>query len=298
MKDRGKLLSYRLGATLTRAAPHAVVLVASRVIGTCLAVLMKRRRAVLRRNLSRVLGSPPESAKVRRACRRAFCSYVYYWMEAFRLPGTPAEVLDAHMSTEGIEHLDAGVAAGKGVIMALPHLGSWEYAGAWMATRGLPMTVVAEPLEPPELFDWFVELRKALGMTVVALGRADAAPAVLQALREGRVAGLLMDRDLAGTGITVDFFGEKTTLPGGPATLALRTGAALVPTAVYTLSRGQHVGVVRPPISLERSSSLRNDAARVTQELASELEALIRRAPEQWHLLQPNWPSDKEELLR
>jgi len=105
---------------------------------------------------------------------------------------------------------------------------------------------------------------------------------------------LLSDRDIEGNGVDVDFFGERTTLPGGPATLALRTGATLVPAAVYFRPGLDHHGVVRPPIEAERKDRLRDDIARITQVLAHELELLIRAAPQQWHLLQPNWPSDRD----
>src|SRR5205085_7976812 len=114
------------------------------------------------------------------------------------------------------------------------------------------------------------------------------------ALRANEVACLLCDRDLAGTGIPVEFFGERTTLPGGPAALALRTGAALLPAAVYFEGRHGHRGVVRPPVPVERTGRLRDAVARVSQALAGELECLIRDAPDQWHLFQPNWPSDRD----
>jgi phosphatidylinositol dimannoside acyltransferase len=105
---------------------------------------------------------------------------------------------------------------------------------------------------------------------------------------------LLSDRDLTGDGVEVEFFGEKTTLPAGPATLSLRTGAALVPTAVYFQTGRKHLGVIGPPIPVERKGRLREDIARITQEIAHVFEDRIKRAPEQWHLLQPNWPSDRE----
>ena len=109
---------------------------------------------------------------------------------------------------------------------------------------------------------------------------------------------LLCDRDIEGDGVEVEFFGERTTLPGGPATLALRTGATLLPVAVYFRPGRDHLGVVRPPVPVEREGRLRDDIARITQVLARELEALIRAAPEQWHLLQPNWPSDPRRADR
>jgi KDO2-lipid IV(A) lauroyltransferase len=161
-----------------------------------------------------------------------------------------------------------------------------------VADQGHPITVVVEPLHPPELFEWFAELRASLGMTVVPLGPA-AGSAVLRALRANEVVCLLSDRDLGGGGIPVTFFGEETRLPAGPAMLAMRTGAPVLPTAVYfTGERDGHLGVVRPPVVVTRTKDRRADIARFTQALALELEALILRAPEQWHLFQPNWPSD------
>jgi KDO2-lipid IV(A) lauroyltransferase len=154
--------------------------------------------------------------------------------------------------------------------------------------------VVAEPVQPPELFAWFTEARQALGLDLVPLGPGAGTP-LLRRLGEGGIVALLCDRDILGTGVEVDFFGEHTTMPSGPATLALRTGAALLPAAVYFAGRRGHHGVVRPPLAVERAGRFRDDVAAITQCLASEFERLVRRAPEQWHLLQPNWPSDRAD---
>ena len=177
----------------------------------------------------------------------------------------------------------------------LPHLGGWEWAAFWLASiEDIPITAVVESIEPPELFEWFVKFRQSLGMNVVALG-PEAGSASLKALRNGDVLCLLSDRDIAGGGIEVEFFGEHTTLPAGPATLAFRTGAPLIPTAIYFDGDGDgHRAVLKPPIEVERQGKLRDDIARVTQDLARALEGLISAAPDQWHLLQPNWPSDHQ----
>jgi KDO2-lipid IV(A) lauroyltransferase len=154
------------------------------------------------------------------------------------------------------------------------------------------MTVIVEPLNPPELFEWFAKLRSDLGMRVVPLG-PEAAPAILAALKKNEIVCLLSDRDIQGGGVEVEFFGEKTTLPAGPAMLSLRSGAPVIPVGVYfTSSIDGHHGVVRPPVSIERIGGLRESVAAGMQAIAHELEGLIRRAPEQWHLFQPNWPSD------
>jgi KDO2-lipid IV(A) lauroyltransferase len=120
----------------------------------------------------------------------------------------------------------------------------------------------------------------------------DAGRRVLRAIHDGHIIALLSDRDIEGTGVEVEFFGEKTTIPGGPATLALRTGAPLCPSAVYFEGDRRH-GVALPPLDTKRRGKLRDDVARVTQDLALAFEDLIREAPDQWHLLQPNWPSDR-----
>lgn len=233
-----------------------------------------------------------DSGALDAAVRGVFESYARYWTELFRLPSESPESIEKHFSIEGFEYIVRGIDAGRGVVCALPHLGGWEWAGPWISARGQTLLAVVEPLDPPELFEWFVRQRAALGIEVVALGE-DAAHVLLRALRDGRIVTLVSDRDLSGDGVEVDFFGERTTLPAGPAMLALRSGAPLIPLAVYFRPHGGHHAVVRPPIPTEREGRLREDIARITQALAHEFEDLIRAAPEQWHLLQPNWPSDR-----
>lgn len=260
------------------------------------AARMPSRRLVVERNLRRALGDDVSPAELRRGVERTFAGYVRYWIESFRLPGTAAVDIDAGFRAVTMEHVQAGLDEGTGVILALPHLGGWEWAAFWLTeVFGTPVSAVAEKLDPPELAEWFVGLRESFGMEVITLD-SGAASACARALKENRILALLCDRDLAGGGIEVEFFGERTTLPGGPATLALRSGAPLLPTAVYHEADGTHLGVAGPPLDTTRQGKLREDVARITQDLATALEGLIRRAPDQWHLLQPNWPSDHEAL--
>lgn len=224
----------------------------------------------------------------------AFDSYARYWVESFRLPDMSPADIDAGFSYAGFDHVVRAREKGTGAIIALPHLGGWEWAAFWLASiEHIPVTAVVESIEPPELFEWFVDFRRSLGMNVVGLG-PKAGSESLRALRANEVLCLLSDRDIGGGGIEVEFFGERTTLPGGPATLAIRTGAPLLPTAIYFEGAGHHRAVVEPPLDTERRGTLRADITRVTQDLAHALERLIAAAPEQWHLMQPNWPSDHE----
>lgn len=236
-----------------------------------------------------------EGRSLQRQVRRVYESYGRYYAESFRLPSVSVAELDERMTVDGFEHMEKARAADVGPIAVLPHLGSWEWVAYWyIRVKGAQVTAVVERLEPPALFDWFADFRRQIGIGVIPLGPG-APSAVTRALREGHVLALLADRDVGGDGVPAEFFGERTTLPGGPAMLALRTGAALVPVAVYDRAGGHHHAVVKPPLPAERRGSLRDDVARVTQDIAGALQELIIAAPEQWHLLQPNWPSDFAE---
>jgi phosphatidylinositol dimannoside acyltransferase len=290
--DAAVVSGYRLGALVARLTPGPLAAAASTSLGFGASFASPSRRAMIERHLRRV--NPGISrAALRLSVQAAFDSYAKYYVESFRLPTLSKRTVDRGFTTDGYQHIPDALAKGNGVILALPHLGGWEWAGRWMTDQGHRLTVVVEPLEPPELFEWFAELRRELGMTVVPLG-PKAGSTVLKALRNNEVVCLLSDRDIDRSGVEVEFFGERTTLPAGPATLSLRTGAPILPTGVYFTPRYQgHHAIVRPPVSTTRlGPTLRDDVARVTQLLAHELEFLIRRAPDQWHLFQPNWPSD------
>jgi KDO2-lipid IV(A) lauroyltransferase len=253
----------------------------------------RARRALVGRHLQRVFGPSIGGRELERRVDETFVSYARYWAESLRLPHLSRATVADGVLGEGIERIDAALSDGRGAILALPHLGGWEWGGAWLAGRGVPVTVVVERIEPPEVFEWFVAYRRQLGLEVVAVG-PDAGPAALRALRANRVLCLLCDRVVGGApGVDVSFFGERTQLPSGPATLARRTGAVLLPAAVYLgPAANEHLAVVHPPVEVTHSRSVRADIADATARLAEELEALIRRAPTQWHLMQPNWPSD------
>jgi len=255
--------------------------------------MWRDRRPIIRANLRRVVGPELSDAALERLVIKAFDSYAKYWVESARLVSMrPAEVFK-RFSIEGFDRVEEEMAQHRGAILALPHLGFWDLGGVWLTLRGYPMTTVVEPLEPPDLFEWFRAQREALGLRIHTFGR-ETSGRLAGALRAGHLVGLVADRDLVGNGVEVEFFGEVTTLPGGPAVLALRTGAPLFPSVVYQRPGGKGHGVILPPLEIERSSDLRADVTRVTRMLTAVFEGFIREAPEQWHMFQPNWPSDRE----
>jgi KDO2-lipid IV(A) lauroyltransferase len=300
--DRQRLtyLTYRtLGAAMQR-VPEPIAAAVATLVGSVMAHGRGSTATMASRHIERVLADgsvvEPDPQVVKRWARRSFRAYSTYWLDGARLPRVPHDQIYRRMDVErGWENLQRGMAAGKGVVMALPHVGSWEWGGTFLALEGYPMTSVAERVEPPELFEWFVEQRRQMELTIVPLG-AESSGTVLQTLRSGGLVGLVCDRDIAGNGIEVDFFGERTTFPAGPATLALRTGCTLITGSVYIRPGGGHSAVLSPPLDTTRTGSLRHDVSRLTQEIARHFETYVRRAPEQWHLFQPNWPSDLEAL--
>jgi lauroyl/myristoyl acyltransferase len=288
-----------LPAPIGRAIAEGTAVVAARVPIPGHFGDMAHRREQVARNLRRVYGPGLKGRELRRRVDQTFASYARYWAESLRLPSLRPEQIRDGATYDGFEHIAASEAAGRGTILAVPHLGGWEWVGSALAISGHPTSVVVEALNPPDVFEWFVSFRERLGMKVIPTGPG-AAAACARALAANHLLCLLCDRVVGGaTGVEVEFFGERTLLPAGPVTLALRTGAGLVPAAVY-FGRGsnQHLARIRPPVDLPRRGRFRDDVQAGTQALAGELERLIRLEPTQWHLMQPNWPSDHEASAR
>ncbi len=273
------------GSLAVRPLPVAALRRVGAAIGSMAISQFPDSRDALESNLRRVR---PDATgeELRSLAVQGFASYGRYWAETLKLPALSSRTIDEGFGVEGYEHILKARRDGHGPIMVLPHLGGWEWAAAWLGrVADIPVTAVVEPLEPPDVFDWFHDLRSSYGINVVPLGPNALGP-VVAAVRARHVVCLLADRDLTGSGIEVDFFGARTTMPVGPALVARRTGAPLLPTAVY-FEGNQRICRIRPPVAVERGGSLRADLQATTQRLANELEVLIEAAPEQWHVLQP-----------
>jgi phosphatidylinositol dimannoside acyltransferase len=291
-------LAYRVSGAALGVMPEPLAAGVAAAVGTALGRRPGGDLAMREQHISRILTSTspsvaPDPAVVRRWALRSFRAYARYWVEGARLPTTTSDAVRRRFILGwGYGRLEEALRSNRGVILALPHIGSWEWGGAFLATEGHPMTSVAERVEPAVLYEWFLEQRRAMGLEIYPLDE-DSGRTLLRVLKSGGLVGLVCDRDILGNGIEVDFFGERTTMPGGPATLALRTGAVLFPAAVYSGPGPDHSAVVTEPIDTGRTGPLRDDVTRITQELARRFEWMVRRAPEQWHVYQPNWPSDR-----
>ena len=246
-----------------------------------------RGMEMLRRNLTRVVGAENVTAAL---VRDAVRSYARYWREAFRLPslaGDPELAERLTRSVVGREHLDASLASGRGVVLTLPHSGNWDMAGVFLVGYCGQFTTVAERVRPEVLYNAFVDYRESLGFEVLAhAGGRPPYPRLREVLESGGVVALLGERDLRRKGVRADFFGEETTMPAGPAQLALDTGAALHVAHCWFTDDGWGFSV---------SEEIEADALEPTvQRVADRFAANIAAHPADWHMLQPLWPADLE----
>jgi phosphatidylinositol dimannoside acyltransferase len=233
----------------------------------------------LRANLQRV--APGEDLT-----RAALRSYARYWCEVFRLPSTDLGRLVDRTVTVQEDVMRAAVANPRGCVLALPHSGNWDAAGAWLAGTGVPFTTVAERLRPESLYDRFVAFRESLGMEVLPLTGGQRPPydVLTERLQAGGTLCLMADRDLTPRGVDVEFFGATARMPAGPARLALETGATLVPATLSFTDDGWRIAF--------HDAVPHTDLAAMTQALADAFERGIAEHPEDWHMLQRVWLDD------
>lgn len=284
---------YAAGWRLVRAMPDAV---ATRAFDTGAGIAYRRGGSGVRRlrgNLRRVLGPEAPDEQLDALVAAGLASYARYWREVFRLDPSAYDGIVARTRMTNESLMRECFAAGDGVILVLPHQGNWDYGGIWATLSGMPFTTVAERVEPASLFDRFVAMREAIGMEVIPLTGGETNPFELleSRLRAGGMLCLLGDRDLTARGVEVDFFGAVTRFPAGPAALALRTGAALLPVTLANTPDGWRLHThdrVLPPDAGDDAERV----AAMTQQVARAFEVGIRAAPQDWHMLQRLWLDD------
>lgn len=285
--------AYALGWSAVKKLPEPVAVRLGRTIAD---IAWKRRGKGIRRlesNYARVVpdATPQRLAELSRAGMR---SYLRYWMESFRLPAWSRERIVSGFTAQDLHYLTDGLASGRGVVLALPHLGNWDLAGAWVTTElDTPFTTVAERLKPETLYDRFVAYREGLGMEVLAHD-ASVFGTLARRLRDGGLVCLVADRDLSASGVEVKFFGEATRMPAGPALLAQQTGALLLPVTLWYDDSPVMRGRVHPPVDVPETGTRAEKTSVMTQALADAFATGIADHPEDWHMLQRLWLADLE----
>ncbi|MFF0082811.1 phosphatidylinositol mannoside acyltransferase [Streptomyces canus] len=285
---------YGLGWGVVKKLPEPVAVRLGRSIADL--AWKQRGKGVLRleSNYARVVpdASPERLAELSRAGMR---SYLRYWMESFRLPAWSKERIKGGFDPKDLHYLTEGLAAGKGVILALPHMANWDLAGAWVTTKlETPFTTVAERLKPETLYDRFVAYREGLGMEVLPHSGGTAFGTLARRLREGGLVCLVAERDLSSSGVEVRFFGEATRIPAGPALLAQQTGALLLPVTLWYDDSPVMQGRVHPPVEVPETGTRAEKTSVMAQALADAFATGIADHPEDWHMLQRLWLKDLE----
>jgi KDO2-lipid IV(A) lauroyltransferase len=214
-------------------------------------------------------------------------------MEVFRLPAWPEKRIRSSFKPDDIHLVSDAVASGRGAVAALPHLANWDLAGAWVVTElEIPFTTVVERLKPETLFDRFVAYRERLGMEVLPHTGGSSFGTLARRLRTGGLVCLVADRDLSASGIEVEFFGQTARMPAGPAMLALRTGADLLPVVLWYDDSPVMKGRVYPPVPVPETGTPAEKARVMTQAVADRFAEGIAEHPQDWHMLQRLWSAD------
>lgn len=254
----------------------------------------KRGKSVrrLEANLARVLGPDADEARVREVSKQGMRNYMRYYCDTFRLETWSAERVNATIEVQNEQWLKETLASGRGVVLALPHMGNWDHAGAWAATVADGFTTVAERLKPEKLYERFLRYRESIGMEVLPLtGGAGTFGALMRRLRSGGLVCLVAERDLTDSGVPVEFFGETTKLPAGSAALALATGAALCPVTLW-YDEDRMYAKVWPELVAPAEGTKKEKIAALCQSLADAFAAGIAEHPADWHMLQRLWLVD------
>ena len=283
-------IGLELADRIVAALPSRVAYALADVAGETWHRMAPARRRLVAANLARVCaatGRPVSGRPFRELVRAAFRNHARYYVELLRAPHYPADRIDEIVEVPQWEAFAAALGPGPGMFIG-SHLGNFEPFGAFLAAHGIRPLVPMEEIEPAALFDFLAARRGGRGIELVPLGKARRP--INERLRSGGTVGIIGDRDLSGDGLPVTMFGHPTTVPLGPATLAVSHGAMLV------VGRCLRVGadrfrvegdVLAPPSSGDR----RADAAALATRIAARFERDIGDAPEQWWgAFQPFWP--------
>ncbi len=248
----------------------------------------KRRNAVA--NVVQMLGPDQPPGAARRLALAAFCNYGRYLVDMLRLSGAEVKRVEQRLTVLGMEHVDAALALGKGAIFVGGHVGNSDLGAAVLGGRGYPVTIIAETLRPPRWNALVQRTRHEAGINTIP--PEGSIRAMLDTLRRNEVLALLIDRPThqQGEGVPVCFFGAWTRVPGGVATLALRSGAPIVPACVFRKGQGWVIHV-NPPLLGQRTASLQADVQRLTQQVMDAMEVFIRQHPDQWFMFRAMWPA-------
>jgi KDO2-lipid IV(A) lauroyltransferase len=287
--ERTAVLAYRAGSAVMALTPAAISRPILSVAFQGSYMLWPTKRRWSNANFGHVLGLPPDDPRVRALALRAYRAYARYVVELMRLPARAAKD-PTQLEMAGVEELAATWrASGKPLIVTVAHVGNNEVCAAAIAHHGYPVSVVADDSAFPELFELLRAQRRSWGVELIPWRNLRA---LFDVLRRGEILGLLVDWGYRADGIPVRLFDAWTTLPAGPATLAAKSGAVIVPILQERVGDGFRLVA---DAAIHVASSEPAELQRATQAIADALQREIAAAPEQWYSFKPLWPLDPAE---
>ncbi len=280
--------AYKLGTRLARVIPSWLGYPLCRVAGLLIYLLNRKARAAVQSNMRYVVGPAASRPLIARLTRGVFVNNIKNYYDMVRLPYLDhadirrmVEVKDAHYALDALKQ-------GKGLILISAHLGNFNLIIQAANALGIELSLLAEPIEPPELYDYLTKLRESQGLKLIPVG----GPSLRQAfrvLKSGKVLGIAADRDVTNSGEMMPFFGQPVSMPTGAVEIALRTGAPIVPVHIYRTGNNRSVAQICPPLPLEHSGDAARDAVVSQRKLVATLERFIAATPDQWIVLQQVW---------
>ncbi|MFM1910441.1 MAG: hypothetical protein RLZZ545_1139 [Actinomycetota bacterium] len=285
MKERLVAGGYFFGWWIVRVMPEKVAYTIFRKLADFIWRRDGKSISRLKSNLSRTAPELSES-ELHVLTKNALRSYMRYWCDTFRIQDWSKEKILSSVTVSNGNLLIERIETGKGVVVALPHSGNWDLAGAYFCALGIPLVTVAERLKPEALFQRFLQHRTRMGFEVLALDKRSFGVLLTRA-REKRLIALVADRDLSRSGINVKFFGAPARMPAGPALLAIKTGIPLIVAHVSYTPHGIHIDFHDVVVPSQGADDER--IAKTVQECAKLFEIGIKKHPEDWHMLQRIW---------
>jgi KDO2-lipid IV(A) lauroyltransferase len=276
---------YRVASIVAPRIPRAVGYRLCDLFGDVAYQLGRAARRNVQLNLQHVYGRRPPRSVVRETFRNQARNY----LDTFVIPSLTSETLPHWAAVDGLAHLEAASARGRGVILAGMHVGSPSLAAQVLAYHGWKLRVVVEPIQPPALYELVNRHRSGLGGEMIPLDEPGIARRLIRELRSNHVLGLMVDRDLTGNSVLVQFFDAPARLSSGAATLALSTGAAVCPSLSLRRADGRVHGIIDPAIEIVRTGDRDADVLTLTRRIAERFEYYIGQAPGQWTLFVPVW---------
>lgn len=291
MKGRISFIAYLFGWWVVRTLPEKTAYTFFYSLGEFAHRRNGKSIQRLRSNLKNVNPALGE-LQLELLVARSMSSYMRYWCDTFRIQNWTTERILKSVTTTNDQLLLDPMREGKGVVIALPHSGNWDHAGAYFCALGVPLVTVAERLKPEALFRKFLRHRERMGFEVLSLDSRSFVT-LLKRAKEKRLIALVADRDLSQSGIDVDFFGKNARMPAGPALLAIKTGIPLVVAHVSYTDTGIHIDFHQVKVSISASESER--ISETVQAIANLFARGIAEHPQDWHMLQRIWIDQRNE---